>query len=102
VEAIDSAIIRDLVTDLTKVENIRTLIKRYPTMEMYTTDESSVHNIQLRCIVCGYQGFVDKQRKFVEISLSGTEYNNRTLKNSENNRPFSKVIVIKIKLHLIH
>ncbi|XP_025408586.1 uncharacterized protein LOC112682255 isoform X2 [Sipha flava] len=95
VEAIDSAIIRDLVTDLTKVENIRTLIKRYPTMEMYTTDESSVHNIQLRCIVCGYQGFVDKQRKFVEISLSGTEYNNRTLKNSENNRPFSKIMPAK-------
>lgn len=63
---------------------------------MYTTDETSVHNIQPSCIVCGSLGFVDKVLTYVEISLSGTEYNNRTLKNAESNRPFSKVIIITI------
>lgn len=93
VQAIDSATTRDLGTDLSKVENIRTMITRFPIMEMCSVNESSVSNMQLRCIVCGSQGFVDKQKKFVEISLSGTEYNSRTLKTADNARTFLKVIL---------
>jgi len=66
-------------------------------MEIRTIDEKSRNNINLRCLVCGYQEFMEKQQKdFVEISLSGLEYSTRTLKNIENNITFSKVDIIKI------
>lgn len=73
------------------------VIAKYPNMEIRTIDEKSRNNINLRCLVCGYQEFMEKQQKdFVEISLSGLEYSTRTLKNIENNITFSKVDIIKI------
>lgn len=95
-QTIDSTILTDLVTDLSKIDNVVTVISKYPNMEICSMDEKSRNNINLCCLVCGYQGFMDKQqKKFVEISLSGIEYSFRTLKNIDNNITFSKVDIIK-------
>lgn len=91
-QATDSAI-RDLLTDSSKIDNVRTIVSKYSIIEVCQTDEDSFNNIQLCCIVCGCQGFLDKQEKFVNISLSGTEYNSRTLQNIDDDRSFSKVII---------
>jgi len=64
-------------------------------MEICSIDEKSKKNINLRCLVCGYQEFMEKQQnEFVEVSLSGMEYSSRTLKNIDSNITLSKVIVI--------
>jgi len=66
-------------------------------MEICSIDEKSKNNINLRCLVCGYQDIMEKQQiEFVEISLSGMEYNSRTLKNIDSNITFSKVDIITI------
>jgi len=66
-------------------------------MEICPIDQKSMNNINLRCLVCGYQEFMEKQQmEFVEISLSGMEYNSRTLKNTDSNITFSKVDIITI------
>lgn len=69
-------------------------------MVMCSVDVNSVKNMQLRCTVCGFQGLVGKQKHFVEINMSGTEYNSQTLKNIENARTFLKVINTFTKLVL--
>lgn len=94
VQAIDSATTKDSGTDLSKVENIRTMITKFPNMEVCSVDESLTNNTQLRCIVCNCQGFVGKQKTFSEISLSGTEYNSQTLKNIDNAISCLKVIIL--------
>lgn len=80
---------------MSKVENICSIIAKYPNMEICSIDEKSKKNINLRCLVCGYQEFMEKQQnEFVEVSLSGMEYSSRTLKNIDSNITLSKVIVI--------
>jgi len=86
---------KDSVTDLSKVENVWTIIAKFPNMEINAIDKKSRNNINLRCLVCGYQEFMKKQQKeFVEICLSGMEYSSQTLKNIDSNNSsttFSKV-----------
>jgi len=66
-------------------------------MDICSIDEKSRNNMNLRCLVCGHQEFMEKQQmEFVEISLSGMEYNSRTLKNIDSNMTFSKVDIITI------
>lgn len=92
--AIDATATTDLETDLSDEQNMRSIIARFPNMEMCSVNESSVNNMELRCIVCGSQGFVDKQKKCFEISLSGFQYNPRTLRYIDHNRTFFKVIIL--------
>ncbi|XP_026818161.1 myb-like protein O isoform X2 [Rhopalosiphum maidis] len=93
---ITSTTLKDSVTDLSKVENVWTLIAKYPNMEINSLNEKSKNNMNLRCLVCGNQEFMKKQQKeFVEICLSGTEYNSQTLKNIDSNITFSKVMPVK-------
>ncbi|XP_060858706.1 uncharacterized protein LOC132936056 [Metopolophium dirhodum] len=95
-QTIDSTVFKDLATDLSNVENICSIIAKYPNMEICSIDGKSKNNINLRCLVCGYQEFMEKhQMEFVEISLSGMEYNSRTLKNIDSNITFSKIVPVK-------
>lgn len=91
IEAMDSIITQGSIIDLSKVENVCTLVTKYPDLEMLVLDERTVRNIQLLCVVCGHRGFIGKQQKFIEISLSGLEYNPRTLTNVDVNEAISKV-----------
>lgn len=74
------ALIRESAKKLPKVNNLRTVVTRYPELEICSMGEISVNNIPLQCIVCGYEESIEKYQKFDEISLSGTEYSSRTLK----------------------
>lgn len=66
-------------------------------MEICSIDEQLRDIIHFRCVVCGFQEFMEKQQKeFVEISLSGMEYSSQTLKNIDCNPRFSKVDIITI------
>lgn len=88
---------------MSKEENICSVIAKYPNMEICSIDEKSRNNINLRCLVCGYQEFMEKQKiEFVEISLSGMEYSSRTLKNIDSNIAFSKVDFITIFIKSLH
>ncbi|XP_025196020.1 probable WRKY transcription factor protein 1 [Melanaphis sacchari] len=94
-KTIDSTMFKDVVTDLSKVENVWIIIAKYPNMEINSLDEKSRNNINLRCLVCGNQELVKKQQKeFVEICLSGMEYSSQTLKNINSNT-FSKATPVK-------
>jgi len=93
-QAIHSTMIKNSITELSMVDNVDTVIKRYPIINVESVDEISISNIQLRCIECGFESFVPKEQFFVEISLSGTEYNSRTLKNINSERASSKVNTI--------
>lgn len=90
-QAIDSVIAQESVTNLSNVDNVHTVIIKYPNLEMYSMEEIAVGNLQLYCVVCGRQGIAEKQQKFIEITLSGSEYNAKTLKNVEIDKTFSKV-----------
>ncbi|CAH1733158.1 unnamed protein product [Aphis gossypii] len=98
-QTIDSTMFKDSVTDLSKVENVWTIIAKFPNMEINAIDKKSRNNINLRCLVCGYQEYMKKQQKeFVEICLSGMEYSSQTLKNIDSNNSsitFSKNVPVK-------
>lgn len=91
IEAMDSIITQDSVIELSSIENVCKLVTRYPDVEIVELDESSVCNIQLLCVVCGRRGFIGKHQKFIEISLSGLEYNPRSLTNVDINETISEV-----------
>lgn len=95
IQAIHSTMIKNSMTELSTVDNIHAMIKKYPSIDVCPVDEMSINNIQPRCVECGFKkAFVQKEQSFVEISLSGTEYNSQTLKIVDNERIFSKVNTI--------
>ncbi|VVC43818.1 Hypothetical protein CINCED_3A000178 [Cinara cedri] len=104
-EAMD-ALIRESAKKLPKVNNVRTIVARYPELEICSMGEISVNNIPLQCIVCGYEEFVGKYKKFNEVSLSGREYNSRTLKISTEIQSIQKLQCCSIqcsdKLTILH
>lgn len=89
IKDIESTIIKTLETDSSRLENLRSIVSKYPIIEVRLSEKSST-NIQLYCIVCSCKGLMKKPKKFVEISLSGMEYNFRTLKNINNDKTSSK------------
>lgn len=99
IQAIHSTMIKNSVTELSAVDNVHTLIKRYPSIDICSINEISDNNIQLRCIECGFEAFIGKKSSFVEISLSGTEYNSATFKNINSERIFSKVNISSFFLY---
>lgn len=95
-QAISSAIVKDSIADLTDVENVHTVVTKYPNLKVCSTEDISLSNIQLRCLVCCRQGFMMKQQQFIEISLTGSEYDSRTLKNVDIDKPFPEVTILII------
>lgn len=86
IKAMDSAFLNNLKTDLSRIEDLHTILKRFPILDMHPIDEYSMNIILISCVVCG-----TSKQKFFEVCFSGTEYNSQTLKNIEVDKTFSKV-----------
>lgn len=82
-DAMDT-LIRESAKKLSKVDNLQTIVTRYPNLEICSASEIIVNNSNspLQCIVCGHEECFDKYKKFDEVSFFGTEYSSHTLKSS--------------------
>lgn len=85
----DSAVLNNFKTNLSRIEDFRTILKIYPIFQMHPLDAYSINLYQPSCVLCDSQD--TSKQKFLQICLSGTEYNSLTLKDIEDDKPFFKV-----------